>query len=212
MSRDADPAKLTDRLGARWATEETSFKWHASCRHTHPAADALQALMLREGLAAGEIAEVVAGVHQAAIDVLGPVVNPQTIHQAKFSMGSVLGLIAVHGTADLDSFERYALNDERVSRFRSKVRMQLDDEVNTLYPSRWIGKVQVTTTDGRALAARVDEPKGDPGNTLTKEELEAKAIRLAGFRNGATASEMAATIERIWRMDSTPGAADILPP
>lgn len=212
MSRDADPAKLTDRLGARWATEETSFKWHASCRHTHPAADALQALMLREGLAAGDIAEVVAGVHQAAIDVLGPVVNPQTIHQAKFSMGSVLGLIAVHGTADLDSFERYALNDERVSRFRSKVRMQLDDEVNTLYPSRWIGKVQVTTTDGRALAARVDEPKGDPGNTLTKEELEAKAIRLAGFRNGATASEMAATIERIWRMDSTPGAADILPP
>ncbi|HEU4827064.1 MAG TPA: MmgE/PrpD family protein [Dongiaceae bacterium] len=211
MSRDADPSRLTDRLGTRWATEETSFKWHASCRHTHPAADALQALMRGEGLAAEDIAEVVAGVHQAAIDVLGPVVNPRTVHQAKFSMGSVLGLIATRGVADLDSFERHALTDERVLKFRSKVCMELDEEVNALYPRRWIGKVRVTTTDGRSLASRVDEPKGDPGNTLTKEELEAKAIRLAGFRNGATAAEMQATIARIWRMDAVPGAAAILP-
>ena len=41
MSRDADPAKLCDRLGTRWALAETSFST-ASCRHTHPAADALQ--------------------------------------------------------------------------------------------------------------------------------------------------------------------------
>ena len=41
MSQDADPEKLVDRLGSRWALVETSFKYHASCRHTHPAADAL---------------------------------------------------------------------------------------------------------------------------------------------------------------------------
>ena len=45
MSSDADPSRLTDRLGSRWATEETSFKYHASCRHTHPAADALLQVM-----------------------------------------------------------------------------------------------------------------------------------------------------------------------
>src|SRR5690606_32338147 len=31
MSSDADPAKLTDGLGTRWAVLETSFKFHASC-------------------------------------------------------------------------------------------------------------------------------------------------------------------------------------
>jgi 2-methylcitrate dehydratase PrpD len=211
MSRDADPAKLTDRLGERWATEETSFKWHASCRHTHPAADALQGLMRREGLAAGDIADVVAGVHQAAIDVLGGVTDPTTVHQAKFSMGTVLALIAMHGVADLDSFERHALSDERIARFRSKVRMERDDEVDSLYPRRWIGKIRVTTTDGRSLVSRVDEPKGDPGNTLTRDELEAKAIRLAAFRGGATAAEMRAVIGRIWNLDRTAGAAQILP-
>lgn len=91
MSTDADPSRLTDRLGERWALTETSFKFHASCRHTHPAADALLALMQREALTHDAIETVTARVHQAAIDVLGPVVDPRTIHQAKFSMGACLG-------------------------------------------------------------------------------------------------------------------------
>jgi 2-methylcitrate dehydratase PrpD len=216
MSRDADPARLVDRLGARWATEETSFKWHAACRHTHPAADALQLLMQRENLSADEIAEVTCHVHQAAIDVLGPVTEPQTVHQAKFSMGTVLGLIAVHGVADLDAFERHALADPKVATFRAKVRMVRDAEVDALYPKRWIGKLSATSTLGRTLEARVDEPKGDPGNTLTAGELEAKAIRLAAFRGGATAAEMQPLIAGIWKLEEIDDyarlLADAIPP
>ncbi|MES0099104.1 MmgE/PrpD family protein [Mesorhizobium sp. M0019] len=210
MSSDADPTRLTDRLGSRWATEETSFKWHAACRHTHPAADALQLLMRREGLGPDDITEVVTHVHQGAIDVLGAVDVPQTVHQAKFSMGTVLGLIAVHGVADLDAFEHHALADTRVARFRAKVRMELDAEVDTLYPRQWVGKVSVTTADGRKLDARVDEPKGDPGNTLAQQELEAKAIRLAEFRGGATANEMRACISQIWNLERPWSTASIV--
>jgi 2-methylcitrate dehydratase PrpD len=209
MSSDADPARLTDGLGSRWATEETSFKWHAACRHTHPAADALQALMRREGLGAGDIARVVTHVHQGAIDVLGAVDIPQTVHQAKFSMGTVLGLIAVHGVADLDAFERHALADGSVAAFRSKVRMEFDPEVDALYPKQWVGKVSVATADGRELFSRVDEPKGDPGNTLARQELEAKAVRLAEFRGAATADEMRSYMERIWALDRPGSTADI---
>lgn len=68
-SSDADPARLVDRLGTRWATPETSFKFHASCRHTHPAADALLEVVTRNDRAPDDIAEVIA--HKAAIDVLG---------------------------------------------------------------------------------------------------------------------------------------------
>jgi hypothetical protein len=162
MSSDANPAALTDGLGTRWATAETSFKFFASCRHTHPAADALKALMLREGLQADQIAAVTAHVHQGAIDVLGPVVNPATIHQAKFSMGTVLGLVAVHAHAGLGEFEQHSLKDAQVSAFRDKVTMELDEEINAAYPRQWIGRVTVRTTDGRTLQARVDVPKGDP--------------------------------------------------
>jgi 2-methylcitrate dehydratase PrpD len=211
MSRDADPSRLTDGLGSRWATEETSFKWHAACRHTHPAADALQILMQRENLQADDITEVTCHVHQAAIDVLGPVTDPKTVHQAKFSMGTVLGLIAVHGVADLDAFERYALTDPRVAAFRNKVRMVRDAEVDALYPKRWVGKLTATSTLGRSLSARVDEPKGDPGNTLTAAEIEAKAMRLAAFRGAATEAEMRTLIAACSRLEEREPGASLLP-
>jgi 2-methylcitrate dehydratase PrpD len=202
MSTDADQARLTDGLGTRWATIETSYKWHASCRHTHPAADALQSLMLREHLPANQIACVTARVHQGAIDVLGQVVEPTSVHQAKFSMGTVLGLIAVHGRAGLDDFEHYSLDDARVIEIRKRVRMVLDPEVDAEYPRRWIGKVDVETTDGRLLSARVDVPKGDPGNSLSRAELEEKAVRLAVYRGAATEAQVREAAKRIWQIDS----------
>lgn len=210
MSSDADPAKLTDRLGQRWATAETSFKFHASCRHTHPAADALQLLMQREDVQHDQIAAVNTRVHQGAIDVLGPVLDPQTVHQAKFSMGTVLGLIAVHGNAGLGEFEQHALQDPKVVAFRNKVRMTLDDEVNQAYPVRWLGRVEVETIDGRHLSAAVDVPKGDPDNTLSRPELEHKAQRLIRFSNAATATEIDRIITHAWQLHAAPGVNDVL--
>jgi 2-methylcitrate dehydratase PrpD len=201
MSTDADPARLTDGLGTRWATIETSYKWHASCRHTHPAADALLLLMERDRLAHDQIAGVTAHVHQGAIDVLGQVVEPTSVHQAKFSMGTVLGLIAVHARAGLDEFENHALEDARVAAIRTRVRMVLDPEVDAAYPRRWIGKVEVETTDGRVLHARVDVPKGDPGNSLSRLELEEKAVKLGAFRGGGSEAEVRKAASRIWRLE-----------
>ncbi|WP_416051416.1 MmgE/PrpD family protein [Cupriavidus basilensis] len=211
MSSDANPAALTDGLGERWATAETSFKFFASCRHTHPAADALKDLMLREKISADQIASVTAHVHQGAIDVLGPVTDPKTIHQAKFSMGTVLGLVAVHAHAGLGEFEDHALQDAKVAAFRDKVEMELDDEINAAYPRQWIGRVTVKTTDGRTLAGRVDVPKGDPGNTLSRPELEAKALQLGAFRHGASEAEMRTIIARVWALEKQANVNDWLP-
>jgi 2-methylcitrate dehydratase PrpD len=203
MSSDADPARLIDGLGTRWTVAETSFKFHASCRHTHPAADALLQAMRSHGLRADDIAHVRARVHQGAIDVLGPVVQPQSVHQAKFSMGTMLGLIAVHERAGPAEFDA-SYNEAAVAAFRDKVSMELDAEVDAAYPARWIGKVVVQTHDGRRLEGRIDEPRGDPGNTLGRSEIEDKALRLARFADAASEAEMRGVIERVWRLPSAP--------
>ncbi|MBI5110115.1 MAG: MmgE/PrpD family protein [Rhodocyclales bacterium] len=209
-STDADPARLVDGLGTRWTVAETSFKFHASCRHNHPAADALQKAMQDHRLTSADIRDVTAQVHQAAIDVLGPVTDPQTVHQAKFSMGTVLGLIATKGRAGLAEFDA-CLGDAAVRDFAGRVRMELDAEVDGAYPARWIGKVTVRTRDGRTIAARVDEPKGDPGNTLSRAELEDKALRLGAYRAGASAAEMRRIIDMVWGMESLSVIGDLLP-
>ena len=161
MSSDSDSTRLADGLGTRWALAETSFKFHASCRHTHPAADALQRVMHDNDLRASDIVAVTARVHQGAIDVLGPVTSPCTVHQSKFSMGTVLALIALHGRAGLPEFDKHFL-DEDVVAFRDRVQMVLDSEVDGAYPRHWLGRVVVATCDGRRLEGRVDETEGRP--------------------------------------------------
>ncbi|TBU72959.1 MmgE/PrpD family protein [Phytopseudomonas daroniae] len=210
MSSDADPSKLSDRLGSRWALVETSFKFHASCRHTHPAADALLDLMQREGLRHGDIAQVITHVHQGAIDVLGRVVVPQTVHQAKFSMGTVLGLIAVHGKAQLTEFENLSLTDEDVAEFRGKVSMCLHPEVDAAYPARWLGRVEVVTCDGRTLHGAIDEPKGDPGNTLSRVELEDKFRRLLAFAGKRSSFDAGELIAKVWRLRETDDLSNLV--
>ena len=210
MSSDADTARLTDRLLTRWATAETSFKYHASCRHTHPAADALLQVMQTNGLVADDLARVVTLVHQGAIDVLGPVVRPTTVHQSKFSMGTVLALVARFGHAGLVEFDRH-FGDATTQSLRDRITMELDAEVDAAYPQRWIGKVVVHTLDGRVLHGRVDEPKGDPGNTLSREELTAKALRLAAFSQGATPTEMQLAVDSLWQVAQWPRVGSLLP-
>ncbi|GAC1561076.1 MAG: MmgE/PrpD family protein [Herpetosiphon sp.] len=211
MSSDADATRLVDGLGERWTVLETSIKFHASCRHTHPSADALLQVMTEQQLVADQIARVRAHVYQAAIDVLGPVVDPQTVHQAKFSMGFVLALIAQYGRAGIGDFHAEALHNPALRRFLPRVEMVWDQDIEAAYPRRWVGFVEVETVDGRRLSARVEAPKGDPDHFLDQDELESKARRLAAFRDGATEDEMTHIIERIAGLERAPDVRDMLP-
>ncbi len=209
MSSDAQPSRLNDRLGARWATLETSFKYHACCRHTHPAADALAQVLQEHDLQANDLARVIARVHQGALDVLGPVREPLTVHQSKFSMGTVLALVARFGRAGLVEFDQHFQDPQTVA-LRDRVEMVLDAEVDAAYPQRWIGKVIVHTGDGRVLHGRVDDPKGDPGNTLSRQEITDKALRLAAFSGGASAAETQAAIDALWDIAQWPRVGFLL--
>jgi 2-methylcitrate dehydratase PrpD len=156
-----------------------------------------------------DITSVTAHVHQGAIDVLGPVTDPRTIHQSKFSMGFVLALIANIGRASLADFTDSALVDPKLRVFHDKVKMALDPAVDQAYPKRWLGHVSVTTRDGRTLDQRIESPKGDPDNALTRDELEDKAMRLGAFAGGATVTGMRQIIARAWRLHDEPRRAEL---
>lgn len=124
-------------------------------------------------------------------------------------MGTVLALAARHGHAGLTEFDRDYLAQETVE-LRDKVSMELDAEVDAAYPRRWIGKVSVQTTDGRLLKGRVDEPKGDPGNTLSREEITAKALRLIAYGGALQDDPAQAAVARLWQIAHWPRVQRLL--
>jgi 2-methylcitrate dehydratase PrpD len=137
--------------------------------------------------------------------------DPRTIHQSKFSMGFVLALIAARGSAGIDDFTEEALEDPELRGFSERVEMVFDPDVDAAYPQRWIGLVEIETTGGDRIISRVDVPKGDPGNTLSREEIEAKARSLAAFQGGASDEEMDRIIGRVWSLDREPDVRNLLP-
>lgn len=200
MLASGPPEALSEGLGARWALAETSYKWHASCRHTHPAADALQQIMLQHQLDVDQIASVRVGVYQAAFDVLSAVERPRTIHQSKFSMGFVLALIAVEGLAGVQQFTEQALTEDALISLHDKVSMEVDEEINQRYPKQWCAKVSVKLLDGQILQAYVDSPRGDPENPLSREELSQKACALVEYYEICTKKRMKGILKAIWSL------------
>lgn len=124
-------------------------------------------------------------------------------------MGTVLALAARHGHAGLDEFDSEYLAATTVA-LREKVSMVLDAEVDAAYPRRWIGKVTALTTDGRTLHGRVEEPKGDPGNTLSREEITAKALRLIAYGGALQDAPAKAAVQRLWQVAQWPRVQRLL--
>ena len=207
LSRGAvtDTAKLTDELGTRWTVLECTYKPYACCRHTHPSADALQKVMQENNLKADDITRVTAHVHQGALDVLGRVIVPETIYQSKFCLGFVLGLVALYGHAGVDDFSETALKDPKINSFRERVEMVLNPAIarNARVRPGW---VEVQTRDGRHFEAHVAATKGDPENSLSRDELATKAQQLAAYSSAATPEEMRRIIARAWMLRD---AADV---
>ena len=104
--------------------------------------------------AAGDIARVVAHVHQGAIDVLGPVVDPATVHQAKFSMPArCSALIARASAAPAWPSSTATSATQPRARFLDRVEMVLDREVDARL-SRALDRQGDGHHDGRAPARR----------------------------------------------------------
>ena len=67
-----------------------------------------------------------------------------------------------------------------------------------------------STVDGRRIAARCDEPKGDPGNILSRAEITAKAEALIRFGGAHDAQGVSATVDRLWHIASWPRVKSLL--
>ncbi|KAL4914557.1 hypothetical protein BDW62DRAFT_190113 [Aspergillus aurantiobrunneus] len=199
---DPQPSAIDGQLGRKWSVLESSFKWHASCRHTHPSADALIALLKDEGVQYTDIASVTAYTYKAAIDLLSLSEEGKTVHQSKFSMGFVLAVAAKKGSAGLTDFTERDLLDPELRGLQGRVRMILDPEIDAAFPARWLGRVVVSTRDGRTLSRDVDVVKGDPGWTLTREEIESKAMALAAYGHVQDLSVLKDAIQRIWDLET----------
>lgn len=168
---ETNPEAIDQNLGTDFAVVRSSFKWHASCRHTHPSVDALLNLMAKNKVAFDDIDSVLVPTYQAAINVLSLSGNGDTVHQSKFSMGFVLAIAAKKGQAMITDFTEADLKDASLREFQNRVKMEYNAEIDSQFPERWQGTVIVTCKSGKSFTESVTFAKGDPELPLTRYAL-----------------------------------------
>jgi Uncharacterized protein involved in propionate catabolism len=86
----------------------------------------------------------------------------------------VTAVALMHGTVELHHYRPENIRDPRVLSLIRKMKVNVDPELDKLYPSAIPNRITVKFKDGRELTARVDYPRGHPKNPMTDEEVENK--------------------------------------
>ncbi|KON29656.1 hypothetical protein AC482_05940 [miscellaneous Crenarchaeota group-15 archaeon DG-45] len=197
-SSDPRLDRVTEGLGRRFKILETSFKAHASCRHTHSAVDA--AIRIREagGLEAGEIAGVRVETYPDALKIAG-IDDPQSPHEAKFSLRYCVSTALLRGRLGVEEFTARALADPEVRELMERCEIVVEPDLSMEYPARWPSRVEVTTRGGERLRDHVEYPLGDPANPLPPEALTGKFRTLAS--KTLPEEEVEAVIDAVFRIE-----------
>jgi len=181
MARDWNLEKLTAALPlipGNFRCLENSFKPHASCRHTHPAIDAVLKIVKANPLRPEEVESIRCRTYSAATRLLkDPTVRDA--FSAKFSLPFCIALAVKEKKVGLDSFSPSLLWNKEVRQLMERISVEVDPTMENVYPEKWPAEIEIVTKQSIRLRERVDHPKGDPENPMSLTEMVEKYQDLA---------------------------------
>lgn len=176
---DIDQAIISD-LGIEYRFLKNYYKPYSACRYTHAALDGVFELMGKHQLDANDISKVIVGSSNIAITL--NVRRPPSIEQAQYSIPFLIGSAIVDGEVTPKQVNQKRLGDTAILKQADKVELEVDPDIDALFPAKFGAVVEIVTKDGQIHKARVDNPKGSPENPFTDLDLKEK------FRNLASAA------------------------
>ena len=180
--------RLTAGFGGPFKILEVGHKPYPGCRHIHPSRDALLSILEEHGpIHLDEVRKITArllSIIAADIDDPSPWTDGKGIYGPAFSAQFNLALAFLEGEKGLRRWlidNTYALEkeeDSRLKRLMGKIEVVPDEELTKSWSAKWSSILTLETTRG-TFTKRVDYPKGEPENPLTRQELEEKFTLLA---------------------------------
>jgi len=167
----AEPAKLAERLGQRWAIANGYHKLFACCQYAHSSVEA--SLALRQKLMAAarspaDIAEITVETHPRGLTLTEA--EPPTVLSAKFSMPHAMAAVAARGSGGQPSFARDTLDDPAIARLRGAVRLAPYQPIEP-WPKDRPGRVTWRLSDGECWTEAVENARGGADQPFSTDEL-----------------------------------------
>ncbi len=208
---DPEVKALWADLGERWIITEQYFKPYPVCRWAQPAVEAVVALrQAYEFLADQVVAVEIATFHEAARLATA---LPTTTEHAQYSLPFPVAAALVRGQLGAGEVTAAALVDPDIRRVSQLVTIIEDEQHNDAFPGNRYARATITLADGRRLTSEDHEPRGDPEDHLTDEEIRAKFYTFAEPVLGAERCQaIEAAIDRLDTAESLDELVGLLYP
>ena len=157
-----------------------AIKQYPCCGSTHPAVDAMLALVTENSLQPHDVERVVSWTHPRRLAHTNRP-HPRSALDAKFSVQYCLARALTDHRVVLSHFEGDAYADPRVAEVLERVEAAPHPQMDAGSTDHFGAEVTIYTRDGRRLSRSVDRPLGrTSANPLPRELLEAKFLDCAG--------------------------------
>ena len=198
-----DPGAVTADLGRDFLIMRSGIKPFACCAAIHAPLGALQDLLARHGLSAGQVAKVTVRGTAYAVRQLGKH-DVGTTLDAQMSLPYSFAVALRTGRAGREEYGEPLLSDPAVRALASRVDVVEDPAFTEETPKA----VEIETTDGRRLAGAQEFPRGHARNPLSAADVEAKFVTLATPVLGASGAERVRDI--VAGLEAQPALAPLL--
>lgn len=180
-SREAGFEKSFEDLGRRYRINETVFKPYASCRHTHGPINGILELKKQYGFSYGDVERITVETYDTVLKLAGNM-DFSTSVAARFSIFYCLACAMIFGRVGVNEFQEDVLKDPRIAQIVPRIKVEVTEEMNAMYPAKWASRITIRTRRGDLHNIFIEYPKGDPENTMTDLEIEEKYLSLATIK------------------------------
>ncbi len=179
-------------------------KPYASCRHCHPALEAvlkIRSRMFADGrkIAVDTINAI--SIYTYSLAIKGhDHVKIEAEASAKMSIPYTTAAALLTGNSGLNSYSENMLTDECINRLMGKISIQEDSEYTVECPKKRAARVEIRCVDGTEYSEKIEYPLGEPENPMSDEQLEKKTVELMTY-SGISSAKANDFINKIWDMD-----------
>ncbi|HKT21102.1 MAG TPA: MmgE/PrpD family protein, partial [Nitrososphaerales archaeon] len=149
-----------------------------------------------------KVESVLVETHEAGYSILAKDREkwaPRTKETADHSLPYMAGMALLHGGVDNSTYDERNLRDPANLAFVRKVKVVEDGSLTGMYPKAMPNRITVWEKGGKKTSAQVDVPRGHPGNPMTRDELEAKFLRLTSGK--VKEPEAKEALRRLWKLE-----------
>ena len=199
--------RLLDGLGERFEICHVYFKPYPCCRHYHAVMDGIRLLREQHGIKPQDVASMRLGIY--AVGVHGhDHKHCDSLLDAQMSAPVGAALALVDGDIGAHLFLPESMGRAEVQRLVKLADAYVDEECERIYPGRRSGSVEIALNDGRRMATRVLDPKGESENPMSDADLECKFS--VNCEPVIGSEKCRALLEAVWQFDRDDGIRRLL--